>query len=184
MELNLRTAQPGLAAMDAPRARPRDPRARSSRDAATRVLMVEEMACDAALIQHHLRKAGMTIEVLRVETRQGLIAALRNFRPDVILSDCLLQDLNGLEAVKLARELAPGVPVIMVTGVLADNIIVNLLDVGAHDYVLKDRLARLAPAVERALADVRQCQLREQIEAALQAFRARFQALAASNAST
>lgn len=175
MERDLHTNEPG-SDMGEPRAEDGDAGAPPARRVATRVLMVEESAGDAARIKHHLCKAGMTIEVLRVHTRQGFVSALRTFEADVVLSDCVLPDLTGLEAVRLVREFAPHTPVIIVSGILADNIVVNLLDVGAHDYVLKDRLARLAPAVLRALSDVRRRRLRDEIEAALRSWRVRFQA--------
>lgn len=178
MERDPSTNEPGPA-MGEPRTDESDlpalPVTRAVTRAAIRVLMVEESARDAARIKHQLANAGMTIEVLRVHTRQALVSALRSFEADVVLTDCVLPDLNGLEAVKLVREFAPHVPVIVVSGMLADNIVVNLLDVGAHDYVLKDRLARLAPAVLRALSDVRRRRLRDEIEASLRSLRVRFQ---------
>ncbi len=120
-----------------------------------RVLMLEDEPTDAEVMENALREAGLAISVQRVEAREEFERALEEFSPDVILADCKLPHYDGLSAVKLARERMPSTPVIIVTGTLPDERAVELLREGAVDYVLKDRLARLAPSVRRALDEAR-----------------------------
>ncbi|MDO8310729.1 MAG: PAS domain S-box protein, partial [Sideroxyarcus sp.] len=117
-----------------------------------RVLLLEDSLTDAELNEHTLRKAGIAFTSLRVETRAAFIAALDEFRPDIILSDYKLPDFDGMAALQLVRRDHPEVPVIMVTGALSDIEAMELIHAGAKDYVLKDRPARLAAAVQRALS--------------------------------
>nr|WP_233217209.1 PAS domain-containing protein [Trinickia dabaoshanensis] len=98
-----------------------------------------------------------------------------------MLSDYNLPDLNGLEALAIVRQYDRTVPVVMVTGALGDDEAVELIKAGARDYVLKDRLARLGPAVRRALAEEEELRHREAAEQALAASEERFQ-LAVSGA--
>ncbi len=92
----------------------------------------------------------------RVDTRDAFVRALEEFHPDIILSDYKLPDFNGMAALEIVQRDHPEVPVVMVTGALSDIEAVELIHAGAKDYVLKDRLARLAPAVQRALAAERE----------------------------
>lgn len=117
-----------------------------------RVLMLEDAPTDAELAERELRKAGFLFTAIRVETRDAFVLALEEFRPDIILSDYKLPDFDGLSALQMVRRSHPEVPVIIVTGALADIEAVELIKAGARDYVLKDRLARLAPAVQQALS--------------------------------
>ena len=117
-----------------------------------RVLILEDMPTDAELAEYELRKASIDFTSLRVETRDTFIKALKEFRPDIILSDYKLPDFNGMDALKIVQSDHSEVPMIMVTGALTDIEAVELIQAGAKDYVLKDRLARLVPAVKRTLA--------------------------------
>ena len=117
-----------------------------------RILLLEDSPTDAELNERELRKAGIEFNSLRVDTRDTFIRALEEFRPDVILSDYKLPDFDGMAALKIVRRDHPEVPVIMVTGALSDIEAVELIHAGARDYVLKDRLARLAIAVQLALS--------------------------------
>ncbi len=116
-----------------------------------RVLMLEDTATDAELIVRELRRAGIAFTSIRVTTRDAFTRALEEFHPDIILSDYNLPDFNGLVALEIVQRTHPEVPVIMVTGALTDVEAVELIHAGAKDYVLKDRLARLAPAVRLTL---------------------------------
>ncbi len=144
------------------------------------ILMVEDISTDAELVEHELRKEGIVFTMQRVESRDGLIGALKEFHPDIILSDFNLLDFNGLDVLEIVKRDAPEVPVVMVTGVLSDIEAVELIHAGARDYVLKDRLARLAPAVERALNAVYAERARKIAEKALRASEAKFRALVES----
>ncbi|MEW6689189.1 MAG: PAS domain S-box protein [Pseudomonadota bacterium] len=120
-----------------------------------RILLVEDAPTDAALIEQCLREAGLAFEARCVDTREAYERALKEFSPDLILADHTLPSFDAQRALRLARELAPLVPVIVVTGTLPDERAVDLLREGARDYILKDRLARLAPAVHRVLEETR-----------------------------
>ena len=119
---------------------------------ALRILLLEDSPTDAELNERVLHKAGIEFDSLRVDTRDAFIRALEEFRPDLILSDYKLPDFDGMAALQIVRRDHPTVPVIMVTGVLSDIEAVELIHAGARDYVLKDRLARLPSAVQRALS--------------------------------
>ena len=119
---------------------------------ALRILLLEDSPTDAELNERVLHKAGIEFDSLRVDTRDAFIRALEEFRPDLILSDYKLPDFDGMAALQIVRRDHPTVPVIMITGVLSDIEAVELIHAGARDYVLKDRLARLPSAVQRALS--------------------------------
>ena len=142
-----------------------------------RVLMLEDMPTDAELAERELRKAGIAFTSICVQTRDAFTRALEEFRPDIVLSDYSLPDFNGMAALELVQLKHPEIPVIMVTGALADIEAVELIHAGAKDYVLKDRLARLAPAVQRALAVEHGLRARKAAEKALRESEAKFRAL-------
>jgi predicted signal transduction protein with EAL and GGDEF domain/CheY-like chemotaxis protein len=118
-----------------------------------RILMLEDVPEEAEVIQRELRKSGLEFTAQRVQTQSAFVEALESFAPQLILADSKLPTFDGRSALRIARQRLPQVPVIMVTGALGDEAAVELLIAGAADYVLKDRLARLAPAVRRALDD-------------------------------
>jgi diguanylate cyclase (GGDEF)-like protein len=115
--------------------------------------MVEDVAVEAELAVRHLRTAGLECTSMRVETEAQLRAALEEFAPDIILSDFSLPQFDGLSALRIARELVPEVPFIFVSGTIGEERAIDALRRGAWDYVLKSNLARLAPAVKRAIDD-------------------------------
>lgn len=129
-----------------------------------RVLQLEDNDDDAALAAAQLRRAGLVVEWRRVETRAAFLEGLGQFRPDLVLADFRLPGFDGGQALALARERFPDVPVIIVSGTLVDDQAVQLLTAGAADYILKDRLARLAPAVRRVLDGARAAAERRETE--------------------
>lgn len=145
-----------------------------------RVLMLEDTPTDAELAQRELRKAGVAFTAMRVETRDEFIRALEEFHPDIILSDYKLPDFNGMDALAIVQRDHPEMPVVMVTGALSDLDAVELIHAGAKDYVLKDRLARLAPAVQRALSAEQGARARKAAEKALRESEERFRSLVES----
>ncbi len=128
------------------------------------ILMLEDTPSDAQLIERELHKAGIAFTAQRVDTREAFIRALDEFHPDIILSDYKLPSFDGMSALQIVQSDYPEVPVIMVTGALPDIEAVELIHAGAKDYVLKDRLARLAPAVHRALSMEQGIRIRKQAE--------------------
>jgi len=132
-----------------------------------RVLMLEDTPTDSELAEHELHKANVDFVAMRVETRDSFIRAIEDFNPDIILSDYKLPDFNGMHALEIVQRSHPEIPVIMVTGALTDIAAVELIHAGAKDYVLKDRLARLVPAIQRALAMEQSARARQAAEQAL-----------------
>ncbi|HQT96086.1 MAG TPA: ATP-binding protein, partial [Thermoanaerobaculaceae bacterium] len=116
-----------------------------------RILFVEDVPAEAELAAAELRRAGLSFESLRVETRAQLLAALGEYRPALVLSDYTLPGFNGMEALALTLERAPETPFILVTGSTNEETAVACMKAGAWDYILKDRLSRLPLAVRAAL---------------------------------
>jgi signal transduction histidine kinase len=120
-------------------------------DRDTRILILEDVATDAKLIERELRKANVAFTSQRVETKEGFSKALVEFEPDIILSDYRLPQFSGLEALQLLKEKEIPVPFILITGTLTEEIAVLCLKEGVTDYILKSNLTRLPSAVESAL---------------------------------
>jgi len=120
-----------------------------------RILFLEDVPSDAELAECELRDADMEFTLMRVDTRAAFEQALDTFKPNMILADFRLPAYSGREALEYTRRTHPQIPVIMLTGAIGDESAVDLLKLGARDYVLKDRLARLAPAVKRVLSEER-----------------------------
>jgi PAS domain S-box-containing protein len=114
------------------------------------VLLLEDCLDDARLVLHALRQAGFEPASERVDTEGDFLAHL-DPAPDLIVADYRLPQFDALRALRLVRERGLDVPVIVITGVLGDEAVVECLTEGACDYLLKDRLARLGQAVTRAL---------------------------------
>jgi PAS domain S-box-containing protein len=146
-----------------------------------RILMLEDTPTDAELMKYELHKAGISFTAKRVERRNEFIRELEAFRPDVVLSDYHLPDFDGMSALEMVRHDHPEIPVIMVTGTLSDMAAVELLNAGAKDYVLKDRLARLAPAVKRVVSAEQGIRARKAAEKALRESEVKFRALVESS---
>src|SRR5437764_575950 len=119
--------------------------------ATVRILIVEDDPQDAALAERQVRRADIFCTFRRVETRDSMVQALREFVPDVVITDHSLPAFGARDALQLAQQLTPGTPVIVVTGRLGDEPAVQYLQAGAADYIVKDHLHRLGPAVLRAL---------------------------------
>jgi PAS domain S-box-containing protein len=116
-----------------------------------RILVLEDVAADVALLSHELRAGGLTFEARRVETRDEFLHELEAKPPDLILSDHGLPGFDGFAALALARERCPDTPFIFVTGSMGEEVAIDSLRSGATDYVLKTRISNLMPAVQRAL---------------------------------
>ncbi len=132
-----------------------------------RILMLEDSPTDAELILRELRREGLEFTHVRVETEQDFEQQLRQFGPDLILSDYGLPTYNGLFALAAARQAHSEIPFILVSGELGEETAIDALKCGATDYVLKGRLSRLGPAARRALREAAERQQRRHAEQAL-----------------
>jgi len=124
-------------------------------DALLRILSLEDDLNDFELVRHSLEKEGISCDLERVASRKDFIAAVETGSFDLILADHLLPGFDGLSALEIARKRSPKVPFIFVSGALGEEIAIETLRSGATDYVLKTRLARLGPAVKRALREAK-----------------------------
>lgn len=129
-----------------------------------RILVVEDSAPDVELLEHTLREAGLEFSLVAVERRELFEAELDRWSPDLILSDYSLPGFDGRQALQIAKRLSPNSPFIFVTGVLGEELAIELLKQGATDYVLKTHLARLVPSVRRALREAQERKERERAE--------------------
>ena len=131
---------------------------------AARILILEDDSWDAELAQRLLTGAGLDFTAVIVDTRTSFVEQLAAFRPDIILSDFHLPGFSGAMALEIAQEQCPHIPFIIWSGVLGDEAAVGLIKQGATDYILKDRPARLASAIQRALAEAEQRAYLAQLE--------------------
>jgi PAS domain S-box-containing protein len=141
------------------------------------VLVLEDVAADVVLINHEFRKAGLPFRAKRVETRADFLHQLEHHPPDLILSDHGLPSFDGFTALAIARDKCPDVPFIFVTSALGEEFTIATFESGATDYVLKNRLSKLVPAVQRALREAEERRKRRQAEAALRESEERFRML-------
>jgi signal transduction histidine kinase len=118
--------------------------------------MLEDDAADAELTKFALRKGGVHFSVSRVQTKQEYVQELQDRPPALILSDYSLPGFNGHDALEIAREYCPETPFIFVTGTMGEEVAIETLKSGATDYVLKTRLSRLVPAVNRAIRETQE----------------------------
>jgi hypothetical protein len=134
-----------------------------------RILLAEDNRHDALLIERQLRQGQVAATVRQVQAEAEFRAAIAEFKPDIILSDHSMPSFSAHDSLRLAQELAPTTPVIVVTGSLDEETAVQYIKEGAADYILKSHLTRLPAAVTSALERRR---ARQEAEAALKAMRA------------
>ncbi len=120
------------------------------------ILLLEDSPTDAELVQHALRRGGPGFKVEHVDNKRAFIHRIEQRVPDLILSDFSLPTIDGYTALAIAQEKCPDVPLIFVTGTLGEEVAIETLKKGATDYVLKHRLARLVPSVQRALREAKE----------------------------
>jgi len=121
-----------------------------------RLILLEDNPADAKLIETQLRGAGMNLTTLRVDTPQAFTSAIRDFVPDVVISDHSLAQFNAEAALEVLRTLRPVAPLIVVSGAIDPQTAVTCLRAGAENILLKGHLSRLHSAIEVALSVRRQ----------------------------
>jgi PAS domain S-box-containing protein len=147
-----------------------------------RVLLIEDSVDDALLLERHLRKAGFSPLLKRIETAEAMrdeLAAMQSGSQvwDVILADYTLPRFSAPEALRLLQSTTHDIPFIMMSGAVSEDTAVAAMRAGAHDYVSKENLARLGPAIERELAEASSRRRRLATEIALQQSEERFHRL-------
>ena len=130
-----------------------------------RIVHLEDDPADAELVQERLAIEGIECDITRVQTESQFRSALEQ-RCDLILADYTLPFFDGLSALSIVRQQQPDLPFIFVSGTLGEEVAIEALKIGATDYVLKQRLSRLAPAVGRALREAEEIAERKHAEEA------------------
>jgi len=148
-----------------------------SRHNVVRILHLEDDAGDAELIAAILRAEAQNWEVVVADSPEAFVRCLDSNGFDVILSDYTIPGFDGLAALALAREKSPDVPFILVSGTIGEERAIDAVSRGVTDFILKDRLGRLVPAVRRALEEARAHRAQRAAENALHESEKRFRSL-------
>ncbi len=127
-------------------------------------LIVEDSENDALLLVRALREGGYEPEFARVDTREAMRAELGRKNWDIVFADFTMPRFNAFEALQLLHETEIDLPFIIVSGTIGEDRAVQAMKAGAHDYILKDNMKRLLPAVERELREARNRRERKQAE--------------------
>src|SRR5919109_1280062 len=133
-----------------------------------RVLIVEDQEDDALLLQRVLQRAGYDPRFERVDTAEALNAALDRQTWDIVIADYKMPGVNGLSALSAVKERGLDLPFIIVSGNIGEDIAVAAIKAGAHDYIMKNNLTRLIPAVEHELREAEVRRARKRAEERLQ----------------
>jgi two-component system cell cycle sensor histidine kinase/response regulator CckA len=143
-------------------------------------LIVEDSEDDKELLLRELRRTGYEVVFEWVWTAERMRTALLEKNWDVILSDFSMPNFSAEQALEVLRESSQDLPFLIISGTIGEEVAVGALQAGAHDFLLKGRLARLGPAIERELRERDNRKARRDAEAALMRSEARFRRLAAS----
>jgi PAS domain S-box-containing protein len=116
-----------------------------------KILIVEDLPSDAALIKHEIEKNGIQFTDLIIDTKEDFIKGLQEFKPDIILSDYSLPAFDGMQALVLKKEHAPSIPFILVTGSMNEETAVEIIKAGADDYIIKEHITPIGKAIQTAI---------------------------------
>jgi DNA-binding NtrC family response regulator len=134
------------------------------------ILLVEDSEDDALLLMRELQKYGYEPIVERVQTLREMDRAIASQKWDIILSDYVMPLFSGLEALQTMKAHGLDMPFIIVSGKIGEETAVELMKAGAHDYIVKGNLARLAPAIERELQEAEVRKRKKEAEEELRKF--------------
>lgn len=118
-----------------------------------RVLIVEDSTIEAKLTVNLLKKNGYSVVHERVETEDEMVEALEEHKWDIVISDFQMPDFEGTQALKVFQRYDLDIPFILVSGKIGEETAVDLMKMGAHDYIMKGNTARLVPAIKSQLQD-------------------------------
>ncbi len=118
-----------------------------------RILLAEDSESDAELILRELKRGGLDFQSRRVQTEADFRRELDEFQPHLVISDFSMPQFNGPKALAIARESRADIPFIFISGTIGENVAVDMMKAGADDYVMKNNLARLLPALKRELRE-------------------------------
>lgn len=141
------------------------------------ILNLEDNPNDTELIQAKIEEEGLACEITRVETEKDFIAAVERGGFDIILADYKLPSFDGLSALGIAKEKCPNIPFILISGAIGEELAIESMKRGADDYILKDRISRLASTVRRVLKEAEERVERKKAEHLLEEERLKTQKL-------
>ncbi|MCD6310407.1 MAG: PAS domain S-box protein [Candidatus Eremiobacteraeota bacterium] len=121
------------------------------------ILILEDSISDVELVEREMKRGGLSFTTMRVETEKDFFEGIKVFKPDIILADYTLPgNFDGMSALEISKRSCSDVPFIFVTDTIGEEAAIETLKSGATDYVLKNNLSRLVPAIKRALKDARE----------------------------
>ena len=129
-----------------------------------KILMLEDVPVDAELVEHELHNIGIKFTLKRVETKNSFVREFTEFKPHIILADYSLPAFDGISALEIVRNHDSDIPFIFVSGSIGEEKATETLRMGATDFVLKEKLSRLVPVVQRALHEVEEKNKRRKAE--------------------
>jgi PAS domain S-box-containing protein len=132
-----------------------------------RILNIEDSEDDSLLLLRYLKKSGYEVYWERVDSVEGMQSALREKEWDLIISDYQMPYLNGLTALRILKESGLDLPFIVISGTIGEDIAIQAMIAGVNDYLMKDNLGRLVPAIERELQEAANRKARRQAEESL-----------------
>ncbi|MCX9086381.1 MAG: PAS domain S-box protein, partial [Candidatus Methanoperedens sp.] len=132
-----------------------------------RVLIIEDSGFDARVLIGELERGGYKPDYELVDTPEGMRTALTAKSWDIVISDYVMPDFSGLDAIRILQESGLDIPIIIVSGNIGEDTAVQAMKAGAHDYLIKGNLARLIPAIERELSEAQERRKRKKAEAEL-----------------
>ena len=118
-----------------------------------RILIIEDSEDDVMLVLRELRRGGFEADFLQVETAEAMVNALNDEKWDIVLSDYTLPAFSAPDALKVLRESSINIPFIVISGHVGEEIAVQLMQYGSNDYINKNNLTRLCPAIQRELKE-------------------------------
>ena len=125
----------------------------NSENSTFKILHLEDDPSDIEIIRSYLDAEGLSCQIVSVDNKDDFISILQQDNFDLILSDYSLPAFDGLSALNIAKAICPGVPFILLSGMLGEEFAIDSMKAGATDYVLKQRLSRLVPSIKRALRE-------------------------------
>jgi PAS domain S-box-containing protein len=142
-----------------------------------KILFVEDVKADAELVWREIVKNKISFEKYLVDNRKDFLEGLSSFSPDIIISDYSLPMFDGMAALRIRNEKAPQTPFILVTGSINEEVAVECMKAGADDYILKENLSRLGPALNNAVNKIELIKEKNEAEVALHESEERFRVL-------
>src|SRR5277367_511721 len=142
-----------------------------------RIILIEDCAADAELVEMELRRGGLALNYRVVQTEAQLVRAFKEGLPDIVLCDCGMPGIAALEALDLLRKESLEIPFIAISGNIREDEVAELIKRGASDFVSKSSLSRLATVMKRAMDELEHQRRKRRAETALRDSESRFRAV-------